>query len=106
MKTVRMEITENAGGRADYEKIDATTDAILAEQKQEDNDEAMLDAARYVRRIRKRLALTQEEFSRRIDVPLDTIRNWEQGKRQPAGPARALLRILARNPEAASILER
>lgn len=106
MKTVRMEITENAGGRADYEKIDATTDAILAEQKQEDDDEAMLDAARHVRRIRKRLALTQEEFSRRIDVPLDTIRNWEQGKRQPAGPARALLRILARNPEAASILER
>lgn len=85
MKAVRLEITENSGGRADYEKIDATTDAILAGQKQED-DEAMLDAARHVRRIRKRLALTQEEFSRRIDVPLDTIRHWEQGKRQAAEP--------------------
>ena len=41
------------------------------------------------------------EFSQRIDVPLDTIRNWEQGKRCPTGAAKALLRVLDKAPEAA-----
>ena len=45
--------------------------------------------------------LTQAAFAARIGVPLDTVRNWEQGKRAPAGPARALLRVLDRAPEAA-----
>ena len=45
--------------------------------------------------------LTQAAFAARIGVPLDTVRNWEQGKRAPAGPARALLRVLDRMPEAA-----
>ena len=65
-----------------------------------------MEAAKYARRVRNRLGLTQREFSRRIEVPLDTIRNWEQGKREPAGPAKALLKILACNPEfALSALE-
>ncbi len=61
----------------------------------------MQDAARFVRRVRQRLGLTQQEFARRIDVPLDTIRNWEQGKRHPTGAARALLKVLDRVPKAA-----
>jgi hypothetical protein len=40
-------------------------------------------------------------FARRIGVPVDTVRNWEQGKRAPQGPARALLRIINGAPEAA-----
>jgi putative transcriptional regulator len=51
--------------------------------------------------VRRRLGLTQSEFSRRIDVPLDTIRNWEQGKRRPTGAAKALLKVLDRVPEVA-----
>ena len=47
------------------------------------------------------LGLTQMEFARRIDVPHETIRNWEQGKRGPTGAARALLRILDKAPETA-----
>jgi putative transcriptional regulator len=47
------------------------------------------------------LGLTQQEFARRIDVPLDTIRNWEQGKRYPTGAAKSLLKILDRAPETA-----
>ena len=39
------------------------------------------------------------EFARRIDVPNETIRNWEQGKRRPA--AKALLRVLDKAPETA-----
>ena len=39
--------------------------------------------------------------AKRIGVPVDTVRNWEQGKRAPQGPARALLRIIDRAPEVA-----
>jgi len=75
--------------------------ADLAAQQAEDDADAMQDAARFVRRVRRRLGLTQQEFARRIDVPLDTIRNWEQGKRYPTGAAKALLKILDKAPEAA-----
>ena len=48
-----------------------------------------------------RLGLSQAEFSQRIEVSLETIRNWEQGKRCPTGAAKALLKVLDRAPEAA-----
>ena len=57
--------------------------------------------AKYARRVRKRLGLSQQEFARRISVSLETIRNWEQGKRRPTGAARALLKILDKAPETA-----
>jgi len=41
------------------------------------------------------------EFSHRINVPIDTIRNWEQGKRSPTGAAKALLKVLDKAPGAA-----
>lgn len=88
-------------GRVDYEVLDRTTERDIAVQQQQDDEEASQDMARYTRRVRKRLGLTQSEFARRIDVPQDTIRNWEQGKRCPTGAARALLRILDRAPETA-----
>ena len=87
-------------GRIDPGRVDATTEEEIARQKAADNKEAMQDAARYARRIRKRLGLTQTEFSLRIGVSVDTIRNWEQGKRCPTGAARSLLRILDKAPEA------
>jgi len=63
--------------------------------------EAMQDAAKFARRVRRRLGLSQAAFSQRIDVSLDTIRNWEQGKRCPTGAAKALLKVLDKAPEAA-----
>jgi putative transcriptional regulator len=39
------------------------------------------------------------EFAARLGVPVETIRNWEQGKRMPRGPARALLAVIAHAPE-------
>ena len=77
---------------------------ILSE-KEEDDAEAVQDMALHIRNIRKRLLLTQEEFSRRINVPLATLRNWEQGKRRPTGAARALLKILSCSPETMRFLE-
>ena len=90
-----------AGGRVDYGVLDGTTERDLALQQQHDDSEAMKDMAKYARRVRKRLGLTQREFARRIDVPHETIRNWEQGKRCPTGAARALLRVLDKAPETA-----
>ncbi|MCC7101021.1 MAG: helix-turn-helix domain-containing protein [Rubrivivax sp.] len=88
-------------GRIDAARVDATTDAELARQAATDEAQAMQDAAKFARRVRKRLGLSQAEFSQRIDVSLDTIRNWEQGKRSPTGAAKALLKVLDKAPEAA-----
>jgi putative transcriptional regulator len=52
-----------------------------------------------VRDLRRRAHLTQLEFASRLGVPVETIRNWEQGKRMPRGPARALLAVIAHAPE-------
>lgn len=52
-----------------------------------------------VRDLRRRARLTQLEFAARLGVPVETIRNWEQGKRLPRGPARALLAVIAHAPE-------
>jgi putative transcriptional regulator len=88
-------------GRVDKRRLDATTEQDIARQQRADDAESMADAARFARRVRKRLGLTQLEFSRRINVPLDTIRNWEQGKRSPTGAAKALLKVLDKAPEIA-----
>ena len=88
-------------GRVDHSVLDGTADSDLALQQREDDAEAMRDMARFARRVRRRLGLTQVEFARRIDVPHETIRNWEQGKRCPTGAARALLRVLDKAPETA-----
>jgi putative transcriptional regulator len=81
--------------------VDATTEADIKRHIYEDDQAALSDAGDYARRIRKRLGLTQVQLAAKLDVPLDTLRNWEQGKRFPTGPAKALLKILDRSPEAA-----
>lgn len=53
-----------------------------------------------VRAIRKKLGKTQTEFALMIGVSVGTLRNWEQGRRRPVGPARALLRVAAKSPRA------
>jgi putative transcriptional regulator len=88
-------------GRIDAQKVDGTTEKVLGRQAAADDAQARSDAAAYARRVRRRTGLTQAAFAERIGVPLDTVRNWEQGKRSPAGPARALLKVLDHAPEAA-----
>ncbi|HBI45853.1 MAG TPA: transcriptional regulator [Planctomycetales bacterium] len=53
-----------------------------------------------VKAVRLRLGKSQSEFARMIGVSASTLQNWEQGRRRPEGPARALLRVAAANPEA------
>jgi len=49
--------------------------------------------------IRRALKLTQEEFSARYQIPLGTLRDWEQGRSEPDQPTRAYLRVIAAEPE-------
>lgn len=49
--------------------------------------------------LRRFVGLTQKEFARAIGISIHTLRNWEQGRRRPEGPALALLRIAARHPK-------
>ncbi|HEX4408369.1 MAG TPA: helix-turn-helix domain-containing protein [Xanthobacteraceae bacterium] len=65
------------------------------------NSDARFDDATYARNVRGRTGLTQTAFAARIGVPVETVRNWEQGKRSPRGPARALLKVIEQAPEAA-----
>ena len=53
-----------------------------------------------IKKIRLRLRKSQAEFALMIGVSLATLQNWEQGRRIPEGPARALLKIAAEKPEA------
>ena len=106
MKTTQIKVdpgNPDAGpkGRLDTARVDSTSARAFARQQVSDDAAAMQDAAKYARRVRQRLGLTQQELSQRIDVSLETIRNWEQGKRSPTGAAKALLRVLDRAPEAA-----
>src|SRR6204780_528439 len=57
--------------------------------------------ATYARNVRGQTGLTQAAFAARIGGPVETVRNWEQGKRSPRGPARALLKVLEQAPDAA-----
>jgi len=53
-----------------------------------------------IRKIRGQLRVSQNEFAMMIGVSVRTLQNWEQGRRAPDGPAKALLRIASRNPQA------
>jgi putative transcriptional regulator len=50
--------------------------------------------------IRRAFRLTQEEFAARFQIPLGTLRDWEQGRKEPDAAARAYLKVIARNPSA------
>jgi putative transcriptional regulator len=53
-----------------------------------------------VRAIRAKLRKSQAQFAMMIGVSVSTLQNWEQGRRVPEGPARALLRVAEKNPKA------
>ncbi|MDP1965270.1 MAG: transcriptional regulator [Reyranella sp.] len=65
-----------------------------------DEDLARMKPVPRVSIIRRALRLTQEEFSRRFRIPLGTLRDWEQGRKEPDAATRAYLVVIARNPTA------
>ena len=87
----------------DWSRADAMTDAEVhaAAMKDPDarpmTDEEFARAKRVprARTLRRALGLTQEEFATRFQIPLGTLRDWEQGKTEPDQTARAYLRAIA-----------
>jgi putative transcriptional regulator len=53
-----------------------------------------------IKKIRDGFGLTQEQFAALMGISVRTLRNWEQGRRVPEGPARVLLQVAAKHPEA------
>lgn len=95
----------------DPHKLLATTDDDITRQIAEDPDTALdqsdADLSEFVHRtpglearaIRTRLGLTQEQFAARFGINIWTLREWEQHRREPDGPAQTLLRVIAHDPD-------
>ncbi|MBW2224770.1 MAG: helix-turn-helix domain-containing protein [Deltaproteobacteria bacterium] len=58
-----------------------------------------IESGRDIVALRRFVGLTQKEFAQALEISVHTLRNWEQGRRQPEGPAIALLKIAARHPK-------
>lgn len=91
-------------GATDWTAVDARTDEDIARDVAGDPDAAPIltggeTAAALARTVRKRLGLSQAEFAARFHVPVGTLRDWEQNRRQPDAPALAYLRVIAREPD-------
>jgi putative transcriptional regulator len=60
--------------------------------------EGHIESGEDIAALRRFVRLSQEQFAQAMGISVHTLRNWEQGRRKPEGPARALLRIAARHP--------
>ncbi len=115
MPTVPHSRSELDLAKVDWRRVDATTDDEIARQVAADADTAPLFSAEEilaagrriepaavedVRALRLRLGLSQEAFAARFGFTVDTIRQYESRRRIPTGPARTLLRVIAREPDA------
>ena len=95
----------------DWARVDAMTDEDIARAVADDPDAAPLLTDEQLAEMRvvwpvdiaatrRRLGLSQTEFAAWFGISPGTLRNWEQGRRVPEGPARVLLRVIERDPEA------
>jgi putative transcriptional regulator len=105
MATVKVTpaMVEQALQETDWAAVDAQTDEDIARHVADDPDAAPIlgeaeTAAAIARSVRKRLGLSQAEFSARYHVPIGTLRDWEQNRKQPDAPALAYLRVIAQEP--------
>ncbi len=100
--------------RAQRRKIESTSEATIARHAAEDSSatdgmdfDVALASGRMrvispldVAEIRRKTGLSQDRFARAFQISPHTLRNWEQGRRVPEGPARALLLAIKHDPEA------
>jgi len=92
----------------DWSRADAMTDEEIHAAALADPDAQPLTPERMahmkrtpqVKVIRRALELSQEEFAERFQIPLGTLRDWEQGRKDPDAAARAYLVVIGRNPVA------
>jgi putative transcriptional regulator len=94
----------------DWSRLDAMTEAERHAAAMNDPDAKPLTPEDFkrmkrtpqVKVIRRALDLSQEEFAERFRIPLGTLRDWEQGRKDPDAAARAYLIVIGRNPDAVS----
>jgi putative transcriptional regulator len=96
-----MRVRLKADGRIVEILADGTERDLTGSANSSAGDSSDPGAAAYARGVRAQTKLTQAEFASRIGVPIETVRNWEQGKRSPRGPARALLKLIEKAPQVA-----
>lgn len=103
--TVTSEIAEAALRSVDWAAQDALTDADIAAQIAADPDVAPDMADRFLRtaaltqRVRRKTGLSQSEFAARYRIPVRTLQEWEQGRREPETTVLAYLTAIEREPE-------
>jgi putative transcriptional regulator len=92
----------------DWERFDAMSAAARRAAALADPDAKPLASEDFnrmrrtpqIKIIRRALGLSQEEFSARFRIPVGTLRDWEQGRKEPDAAAHAYLQVIARNPSA------
>jgi putative transcriptional regulator len=92
--------------RTDRAKLTATTDEEIRRQQIADGEVPDIPVEEFEpnvlpRVVRRRLRMTQEQFATALRIPVNPLRNWEQGRVKPDPAARSLMLIVYRNPEAA-----
>jgi putative transcriptional regulator len=102
MAIVKMTLDQmlNMSHDIDRVKINSITELQLAKMIEEDEDLApdMSEEMRiHPKMIRSHLSMTQEEFADLINIPIGTLRNWEQGRVRPDPAARSLMVVMAAN---------
>jgi putative transcriptional regulator len=101
-------IMSKTPAKHDWSRLDAMSDeerhaAALSDpdaQPLTPEDFKRMKRTPQVRVIRRALGLSQEEFASRFHIPLGTLRDWEQGRKEPDTAARAYLRVIGHNPAA------
>jgi putative transcriptional regulator len=93
--------------KTDWVRLNALTDADIEAAAEADLENPLLTDAELKqfrpvpnpKEIRKRLNMTQQQFSQQFELPLGTLRDWEQGTREPDSAAKSYLRVIAKNPQ-------
>ena len=80
-------------------EIEAAAGADLENPPLTDEHLAGLARVPQIKTLRRALGLTQDEFARAFQIPIGTLRDWEQGRSQPDQPARAYLTVIAKEPD-------
>jgi putative transcriptional regulator len=94
--------------KTDWARLNAMTEEEIEAAAVADSDnppltETELKKLRRVpnpKEIRKRLKMTQQQFAAQFELPLGTLRDWEQGTREPDSAAKSYLRVIAKNSQA------
>lgn len=108
MASIRKSLAEIKAARPEIDRarMAATSESDVQRHMSEDGERPEHGTPAYspvlpVQAVRRQLGMTQEQFAAALHIPLPTLRNWEQGRTLPDPAARALLTIVAKEPEAA-----